>query len=103
MSFSRCEKLMAARIVKTVPSAACGAWGTTGPILISVEATNMIIHSELFGDQFIGAAARGMIVENVDDENFLGFVVAGDGFDRFAHAGGGTGDDPPASRYLIHE
>src|SRR5580658_6911569 len=98
MSLRRCEKLMAARMVNTVPSAACFC----GSILTVVPTTS-IIHSELFGNQFIRVAARCMVVEDVDDENLLRLVVAGHGFDGFAYASRRASDDPAANGHLIRQ
>src|SRR5579863_4920127 len=98
MSLRRCEKLMAARIVNTVPSAAC----LCGSVL-TVVPTISIIHSELFGNQFVRVAARGVVVKDIDDKNFLRFVIPRYSFYGVAHAGGSACDDPAAGRRLVRQ
>src|SRR5580700_8505629 len=98
MSLRRCEKLMAARIVKTVPSAAC----LCGSVL-TVVPTISIIHSELFGNQFVRAPARGVVVEDIDNKNFLSFVIPRYSFYGFANASRCTRDDPSTDRHLVRQ
>ena len=78
MSLSRCEKLMAARIVNTVPSATCFFGSTCRTLALMTSFNYPFIEAEGARNQFVGAAAGFMTVEDVDDQDFLRFVVAGE-------------------------
>ena len=62
---------------------------------------HLIIHFEFARDQLIRAKPRAVVMEDVDDENFIGFVFAGDILDGFTHARRRSGDDAAADGDLI--